>query len=136
MSLLYIYVGGGRGRKRNWWILFCPFVILGSNVSLSHCLSKREFRDCQTFSENRRSSDWSARKSGFFFFSSLVWDFFDNLLKSTFVKQKGKDSFVWGNWGRSFWHYYFIGGKRCFNQFSQSSLFSLFLIFYCLNISL
>ena len=52
-----------------------------------------------------------------FFLFSLVWDFFDDLLKSTFVKQKGKDSFVWGNWGRSFWHCYFIGGKRCFNLF-------------------
>ena len=73
MSCLYIYVG--EGRKRNWWILFCPFVILGSNVSISHCLSKREFRDCQKFSEDRRSWDWSTRKAGFFlFFFSLLFE--------------------------------------------------------------
>ena len=57
----------GEGRKGNWWILFCPFVILGWNVSISCCLSKREFRDCQNFFENRRSSDWSTRKMGCFF---------------------------------------------------------------------
>ena len=74
MSCLYIYVGG-EVRKRNWWILFCPFVILVSNVSLSRCLSKREFRDCQNFFEDRRSSDWSTRKKGFFlFFFSLLFE--------------------------------------------------------------
>ena len=93
-------------------ILFCHFVILVSNVSLSHCLSKREFRDCQNFSENKRSSDWSTRKKGFFFSSFLLFE-----ISLMILKKKGKDSFVWGNSGRSFWHYYFIGGRRCFNQF-------------------
>ena len=65
------------------------FVILVWNVSISRCLSKREFRDCQKFFEDRRSSDWSTRKRGFFFFFfSLVWDFFDDLLKSTFCETK------------------------------------------------
>ena len=67
--LVFIFMlEGGRGRKGNWWILFCPFIILVSNVSMACCLSKREFRDCQNFFENKRSSDWSTRKPGFFFF--------------------------------------------------------------------
>ena len=68
LNVLSLYLcWRGEGRKGNWWILFCPFVILGSNVSMAYCLSKREFRDCQKFFENRRSSDWSTRKAGFSF---------------------------------------------------------------------